>query len=251
MIRYLGLSFCLGLMGCQSGTASTPVSPAPSPQTACEEHDSEGFKAPPKDNRATPYRGEFDTSPSSASIGFYLTGWSNAPKRVTWGRGSIQSVWQYSWSETEDYCFFHLNYTELRTVFKPDDTPLKPFINSGKLYAARREILQALGREYEVLHGVYLKNGKLNYCSQFRSYRRNEGKYGDLWQNMFSGWLCTSRHRAMPPEALKILLTHITYKTTEMPLPEDIVRMPVPGEALDGLIPDIPEAPSVPLIMVP
>ncbi|WP_395830926.1 hypothetical protein [Elstera sp.] len=240
MIRITALTLCLGLMGCQSGPAPMPVSAPPNAQTACEEHDRENFKAPPRQIPRIPNRGEFDTPPSNASIGFYLKGWSNAPKRVIRGRAAVMAVWQYSWSETEDYCLFHLNYTELKSVFKPDDAPFKPFMNAGKLYAVRRENFQALGKDYEIFHGVYLKDGKLNYCSQFRSYWRNEGKYGDLWQNMFSGWLCTSRHRPMPPDALKILLTHITYKTAEeMPLPEDIVRMPVP------------EAPSVPLIMVP
>lgn len=240
MIRIAALTLCLGLMGCQNGTAPTPVSPPPSPQTACEEHDRESFKAPPKKIPPLPNRGEFDSSPSNASIGFYLKGWSNAPKRVTWGRAAIMAVWQYSWSETEDYCLFHLSHVDLKTVLKPDSEPLKPDIRFGKTYSTRPENFEALGKNYEVLHGVYVKNGRLNYCSQFRAYWRNEDKHSDLWQHMFSGWLCTSRHRPMPPDALKTLLTHITYKSSEMPLPDDIVRMPLPGEAQDTLIPDEP-----------
>jgi hypothetical protein len=231
MIRIAALTLCLGLMGCQSGPAPKPVSAAPNTQTACEEHDLEGFKAPPKQIPRIPNRGEFDTSPSNASLGFYLKGWSDAPKRVTWGRAAIMAVWQYSWSETEDYCLFHLNYTELKTVFKPDNEPLKPNSSFGIPDTLRRETFQALGKNYEVLHATFIKSGTINYCSQFRAYWSNEDKHDYLWQHMVSGWLCTSRNRPMPPEALKTLLTHTTYKTTETPLPDDIVRMPVPGEA--------------------
>jgi hypothetical protein len=219
-------------MGCQSGPAPTPVSPPPPPQTACEEHDRENFKAPPVRIFLAPNHGVFESSPDDAWIGFYLKGWSNAPKRAIRGSTGDRAVWKYSWSETDDYCLFHKNYVHLKAIFKPDNEPLKPISSFGTPETLQRETFQALGKHYEVLHATFIKNGATNYCSQFRAYWRNEDKHDDLWQHMVSGWLCTSRHRPMPPDALKILLTHITYQTAEgMPRPDDIVRMPVPGEA--------------------
>ncbi len=232
MIRYFALPLCLGLMGYQNGTTSLSVPAQPSPQTACEEHDRENFKAPPKRIFLPPNNGVFDISPEHARIGFYFKEWYNAPKRVIRGRTGDGAVWQYSWSETDDYCLFHINYVHLKAVFKPDSDILKTNINFGIIDTLQRENLQALGKNYEVLHATFIKNGATNYCSQFRAYWRDENKYDDLWQNMASGWLCTSRHRTMPPDALKILLTHIIDKSAEegVPLPQEIVRMPTPGK---------------------
>lgn len=197
--------------------------------TACEEHDFERFRAPPIDTTLKSNPSEFDAAPSQASLRFYLQGWDRALKRVVRGGGSRQTVWEYSWSETENYCLFHLSFSTL----KGPNSPSKPLSENAKskfkadtIEIGENKNFFAAEREYETIPARYTSNGKIKYCTLFRSSWDTLARIPS--ENLISGWLCTSKNRPMPTDALPILLMHLTHMLSKSDAPLDVGTMPAP-----------------------
>ncbi len=197
--------------------------------TACEEHDFKKFRAPPIDTIMTRNPGEFDIEPSKAELRFYLEDWNDALKRAVNGVGTQLTFWEYSWSETQNYCFYHRASSRMgrrNIIYHPIERGAETIFESETTEIIKKDTFLINNKNYETLYLIYTLRNKKNYCTIFRA--SWEGEEQPISSGGVYGFLCTSKNRPMPPDALETMLTHITHLLGPSDPPLDIGTMPVP-----------------------